>query len=596
MESTLKFLIAYLILSGFLKSSATMLFYFSNWSAKAGERFIQYLVNLGGTFELFIVLTATVASVTKIFPRQISFGDLLNIDFAIIFNTDPTSLTYILVSFIVIALVGRFSCFYLHKDSHYYKFFALFYIFQSAMVLLILSDSFVSYFVGWELLGISSVLLISFYSERKGPVHNSLRVFTLYKISDILLFGGFAVAFSQSHFQLFSQFPQAGIEPFSVYMLLTSLAIMIKMGGFPVIWLPRAMEGPTPSTAVFYGALATHIPLLLFINLWSGAVVLNWVRYGLMGLLLLIILMATVLVRISTDAKNMLANATVKHIAIISIEALLGLFTLAYVHLIIHCFYRLFQFIRTPSLIYEYHEAEGLNGGSFSETGTHYNRFLPLSFRKSLYRLALNEFYLMPKLSRIIDVLMGLTNRISRKKIIQISFFNGGLLFILALLQLYDIEQLHPTLFLLIPPWIFALIALLYNFRDWRNISVVLLSVTSLSSIIFYVDEFISLLALTLMQLTLFSLLVAIFNFKAPSFLLTHSFTKKQKVLLFIFSLWLVGVPGPGTYYLFEKSIHLSIEKDLYLAIGAFIILSINTLSVVKNYSLDEVHFRRNNV
>ena len=570
-----------------------MALYFSKCSMRSGERFVQFLVNVGGTFELIVVIATVVASFTITFPSQVSFGDLLNIGSAILFNTNPVSLLYILVSFIVIGLVGRFSCFYLHKDPHYYKFFSLFYIFQSAMVLLILSDSFVSYFVGWELLGISSVLLISFYSERKGPVNNSLRVFTLYKISDILLFGGFAVAFSQSHLQLFSQFPRAGIEPFSIYMMLTSLAIMIKMGGFPVIWLPRAMEGPTPSTAVFYGALATHIPLLLFINLWSGSEVQSWVRYALIGLLIFIILKATVLARVSTDAKNMLAYATVKHISIISIEALLGLFTLAYVHLVVHCFYRLFQFIRTPSLIYEYHEAEGFRGGSFPEKGAQYNRLLPLAFRKKLYHMALHEFYLMPRLSRIIDILMGLTNRISRKKVVQISLFNAALLLILALLQWYDIKKIHPTLFLLIPPWIFALVALLYNFRDWRNINVVLLSVVSLISIIFYADGFIPLLVLTLTQLTLFSLLITTFNLKTNVFSSAFNLSKKQKVFLFIISLWLVGVPGPGTYYLFEKTIHLSIEKDLYLAIGAFIILSINTLSVVKNYSLDEIHFRR---
>lgn len=596
MEIILKFLIAYLILCGIFKSSTTVMLYFSKCNIKLGERLIQFLANVGGIFELSIVLVIVIASFTEHFPSQISFGDLLNIDSEIIFNTNPVSLAYILFAFIVIGLIGRFSCFYLHKDSHYYKFFSLFYIFQTASVLLILSENFVSYFIGWELLGISSVLLISFYSERKGPVNNSLRVFTLYKISDILLFGGFAVAFSQSHFQLFSEFPKAGIESFSVYMMLTSLAIMIKMGGFPVIWLPRAMEGPTPSTAVFYGALATHIPLMLFINLWSDAEVLSWVRYILAGLLISIILTATILSRVSVDAKNMLAYATVKHISIISIEALLGLFTLAYVHLVVHCFYRLFQFIRTPSLIYEYHEAEGFRGETFPEGGAQYNRFLPLAFRKRFYRLALHEFYLMPKLSRIIDILMGLTNRISLKKLVRVSLFNSGLLAILAIVQMYDIEQIHPTLFLLIPPWIFALVALLYNFRDWRNISMVLLSVTSLISVIFYADGFISLIVLTLTQLILFPLLAATFNYKMGFFSSNPGLSKKQTVFWFILSLWLVGVPGPGTYYLFEKTIHLSIEKDLYLAIGAFIILSINTLSVVKNYSLDEVHFRRKEV
>lgn len=542
--------------------------------------------NIGGVFDLSLILGFIVISRFIALPNSISFGDLLGIHSEFIFCTDLTSLIYLISAFLVTGLVGRFSCFYLHKDNHYYKFFSLFYVFQTASVLLILSDNFASYFIGWELLGISSVLLISFYNKRVSPVKNSLRIFSLYKISDILLFSGFAFAYSHTHFQMFSDFTGMNTNTSSIYMLLTSLAIMIKMGGFPVLWLPRAMEGPTPSSALFYGALATHIPLLLFIKLWSGANVAIWVKLILISCLSLIVFVSTVLSRVQPDAKNSLAYATIKHLSIISIEILFGFITLAYIHTLLHCFYRLFQFIRTPSLLYEYHQAEGYNGISFKDAGSVYERFIPLSLRKMWYRAALREFYILPRVYRFVDILIGLTNRNTTKKVVDIIAFNIFIFLALLGLEWYELNEIHSSIFLLTPAWVFSLVALLLVYHDWRYIYVTLLSIISLASVVFYIDHFLSLKSLFSLQIILFLILIMSFYSKGlvqTKFILSD----KTKVILFIVALWLVGVPGFGTYYMFEKAIHLSMDQDMYISIGAFVILSINTLAVVKHYSLD---------
>lgn len=594
MELYTKVFLLYLVCSGLVKAALISILFFVAPKNKS-ERHVQRMSNLGGIFDILIVGFFTLLSGLGWLPQAISFGDLLGLHSELVYRIDFISLMYLFFSFLVIGLLGRFSCFYLHKDRYYLKFFFLFYLFQTSTVLLILSDNFVSYFVGWEFLGLSSALLISFYENRKTVVKNSLRIFTLYKISDILLFCGFAVAFASSDFQLFSQLGNTDIQIYSVYVFLTSLAIMIKMGGLPVIWLPRAMEGPTPSSAIFYGALATHIPLLLFIKLWSTTNTLPWVHTVLVCLSIIVILTATLQTRTQVDAKNALAYATVKHIFIIAIEMIFGFISLAYIHILLHCFYRLFQFIRTPSLLYEYHQMESYNGNTFDETGLHFNKLFPLSLRKSLYRLVLRDFYFMPRAFRIIDILMGMTNRITIKKVIYILLFNFALLMAIIMVQWVDLHQMNETLFLLVLPWLSALIVLLLNVKGWRSLAAISLSILSLLSVIFFAGGYINFFYTEVIEFVLFLTLIAFFIFGHK----TESLPKergKKEVAIFALTLWFVGVPGPGTWYIFEKAIHQSLQSDFYLSIGAFVILSINTLSVVKNYLLEDSNFIRRSI
>ncbi len=591
MEVFLKFFVGYLIVSGLAKALIIgFLFLFK--SQKKAEQHIQALSHLGGLFDVLLIATVISLSFSIKLPDSVSFGDLLGIQSEFIYQTQAIHLLFTLFAFIVMGLLGRFSCYYLHKDEKYLKFFFLFYVFQTATVLLIMSDNFASYFIGWELLGLSSVLLIAFYDWRQSTAKNAIRIFTYYKISDILLFSGFAIAFShsKSHLQSFSEMASININDYSIYIFLTSLAIIIKMGGAPIIWLPRAMEGPTPSSAIFYGALATHIPLLLFINLWTNTKVLYWVSFSIITTLIVIIFCATLLSRIQSDAKNTLAFATVKHLSIISIEVVLGFFTLAYIHILLHCFYRLFQFIRTPSLLYLHHQIEGYNGSHFQDPGSFFEQIFPLKVRQSIYRFALREFFIVPRLIHLTDLLIGMTSKVSLKKFMLIFFFNFLLFTFLAAVEWMDLHTIHFTLYLLGPPWVLSLVSLLTNLNDWRNLIIVSLSIVSLTTVIYFVDGFIGLNAVIAIQLLL---LLATFGFlflnrKIQSKRIQSA---KLKVILFLVTLWLVGVPGPGTYYVFEKAIHLSLEKDMYLSIGAFVILSINTLSVVKNYLIEDIRF-----
>lgn len=551
------------------------------------EPWVRALTNVGSFVDMGIALFLLYFGFTANIPKTVSFGDILGINSEIIFYTDTLSLGALASCVFIMGLIGRFSVLYLHKDKNYLKFFFLYYVFQFAIYLLILSDNFAPYFIGWELLGLSSVMLISFYEKRIAVVKNSLRVLLFYKISDVFLFVSFALAYSFTHHELFSEFFALPLDKASLYVLFFSLACMIKIGAFPIVWLPRAMEGPTPSSAVFYGSLATHIPLLMFIRLWSHTPVQVWVFYTFLSFLVLMTCVTTLLSRVQSDAKNSMAYATVKNLCLIALEVILGFTSLAYAHLLVHSLYRLALLLKTPSIIKDYQMMENLRGHKAGEFGKIYNRLLPLSFRKYSYRFVLKEFRVFDYMLRHFDFLIGIGEKLNKKKMTLVLFFNFILFGILVLAEWINLDEIHTILFLLGPSWVLSLIVLYYPKHDYRYLGLLILSVMSLGLVIFYTDLWISFNffyeALVATVFLFFTLMYVLKN-QAHKF---KSLNPKIEVVIFVLTLWIVGVPGFGTYYIFEKSIHISLVKDMYLAIGAFIILSINTIAVVKHFSLN---------
>jgi NADH-quinone oxidoreductase subunit L len=134
------------------------------------------------------------------------------------------------------------------------------------------------------------------------------------------------------------------------------LAAMGKSAQLPFSgWLPRAMEGPTPSSALFYGAVSIHAGLYLLLRVTSVIEVAPYVAG--VGVLVGVAtaLYAAAVARIHTDAKGALAHATLAQIGLILAEISLGLTTLALVHLSCHAMLRVYQYLRAPNMIHDAH-------------------------------------------------------------------------------------------------------------------------------------------------------------------------------------------------------------------------------------------------
>lgn len=293
---------------------------------------------------------------------DVEFGDWLRIgDFVIpaVIRIDRISVTIALFSSLLTALIARFSRTYLHKEGGFIRFFTLLGVFASGTQLVALAGALELFFAGWELIGISSAFFIGFFHEREEPVRSSIRAFATYRLSDAGLLIATVATFELLGSARFSALDGAAQLPAGEATTLALLFLLSAMGKSAQLpfsgWLPRAMEGPTPSSALFYGAVSIHAGLFLLLRVWPVFEVSLVARVIGVAVGLATALYAAAVVRVHTDAKGALAHATLAQVGLILAEICLGWTTLALVHLVCHAFLRLGQYLKAPNMIHDAH-------------------------------------------------------------------------------------------------------------------------------------------------------------------------------------------------------------------------------------------------
>jgi len=253
-------------------------------------------------------------------------------------------------------LIFIFSKYYMHREQGFKRFYSTVLLFLIGLSLLILAGNFEVLFVGWEFIGISSVLLIAFYRDRYLPARNALKVFSVYRVADAFLLA--AVLYAHHFFEKnvnFSEF--AGVitqhgNGIVLLGLLLFVAALIKSAQFPFsYWLPRAMEGPTTSSAIFYGALSVHMGLFLLLRtypLWEGSA---WLRITIAALGLVTAVVATSIARVQSSIKTQIAYASITQIGIMFIELAAGLSWLVLFHFVSNASLRTYQLLISPSVV-----------------------------------------------------------------------------------------------------------------------------------------------------------------------------------------------------------------------------------------------------
>ena len=273
---------------------------------------------------------------------------------------DGVALAFSLLAAALTALVARFSRTYLHKEAGFARFYVLLGLFAAGAQLVAFAGALDLFFAGWELIGISSALFIGFFHERDEPVRSSVRAFATYRLCD----AGLLIAMVTTHELLgstrFSALNNAGTLPALESAAIAALFLLSAMGKSAQLpfsgWLPRAMEGPTPSSALFYGAVSIHAGLYLMLRVSPVLDVAPVVAA--LGVLVGVgtALYAAAVARVHTDAKGALAHATLSQIGLILAEISLGLTTLALVHLVCHALLRAYQYLRAPNMIHDVHQ------------------------------------------------------------------------------------------------------------------------------------------------------------------------------------------------------------------------------------------------
>lgn len=361
------------VLAGLVSSSAVLI-----WMLISGERHV--IVELGDW--------VSIPSAHFHFSAKIVF--------------DRLSVPMVILTFLLCGTIGAFANKYLHRETGYTRFFILYAIFQLGMVLAVLAGTIELLFTGWELVGLSSAMLVAYFHERPTPVENGFRVWAIYRIADAAFLLAAVVLHHLSGEGDFDQLMGHGAWPLgqanlggSQTFLIGLLLIVAAAGKSALIpfsgWLPRAMEGPTPSSAVFYGALSVHLGAFLLLRvspILEQSITLQMIVFcwGLSTAAF-----ASLSGRVQTDAKSLLAFASLTQVGIIVAEIGLGFRYLPLIHMIGHACLRTLQLLRAPSMLRDQRQLENALGRRISWGGVDESAWIPMWARLRLYAIGMER-------------------------------------------------------------------------------------------------------------------------------------------------------------------------------------------------------------
>jgi len=294
--------------------------------------------------------------------RELSLYRSVSYEFVLYFYFDKVTAVYLFVGSILTFMVTLYSRYYLHREAGYKRFFNTVLFFYLGYNLILFSGNLETLFVGWEALGISSFLLIAFYRDRYLPVKNAVKVYSIYRIGDVglllatwlshHLFHESITFLKLSNYELVHEHLQthSWVGIFISMMFLVAAAAKSAQLPFST-WLPRAMEGPTPSSAIFYGSLSVHMGVFLLLRTFPFWEHQLSVRIVIVLLGLVTSLLATSVARVQSSIKSQVAYSSIAQIGLIFVEIALGWHYLALLHFAGNAFLRTYQLLVSPSVV-----------------------------------------------------------------------------------------------------------------------------------------------------------------------------------------------------------------------------------------------------
>lgn len=374
---------------------------------------------------------------------------------------DLPAAVFLSVTAVLGGLVIKFSQYYMHREPGQRRFFATLLLFMGGMATVVLAGDIITLFTGWELVGIASFLLIGFYRHREWPVRNALKVYSIYRVCDI---GLLAAAYEEHHIFGTAVFAEQGRHsltpeaalPIALLLLLSAAG---KSGQFPFsFWIARAMEGPTPSSAIFYGAISIHAGLFLLIRTMPIWYVSDIARICIAVVGLTTAVLCTITGHVQSNIKGRIGYASVAQVGLMFVELSLGLDHLALLHFVGNASLRCYQLLVSPSVVaYILRlQSSASQAGKPGRDWTLESRLFP-RLRATLYVCATQEFYMEWIVSRIfLDLPQWVARHVmaDNSTILNVwsrSFFLN--IFLVATVG-YSVGSLYPTL-----PFLFGMIA-----------------------------------------------------------------------------------------------------------------------------------------
>ncbi|NMB80949.1 MAG: NADH-quinone oxidoreductase subunit L, partial [Ignavibacteria bacterium] len=355
---------------------------------------------------LFEVAILTIAFLLSVFVMYAKLAYYLNIDIISSFNwitlgaapltgvlnielgikLDNVTVIMLFVVNLISMLVHIFSIEYMHGDQRYTRYFANLGLFTFSMLGIVLTHNLLMMYIFWELVGLSSYLLIGHWYEKKSAADAAKKAFIVNRIGDIGMFIGILILFT--HYKtftfdtIFSQISQGNI-PFNSEAWLTAAGILVFMGAvgksaqFPLhVWLPDAMEGPTPVSALIHAATmvaaGVYLVTRIFVMLTADAMLVIAVVGAFTSLV------AATIALTQNDIKKVLAYSTVSQLGYMIMSLGVGAYVFAFFHLVTHAFFKACLFLGSGSVIHAMHHEQDIRnmGGLRKKLPLTYATFL----------------------------------------------------------------------------------------------------------------------------------------------------------------------------------------------------------------------------
>ncbi len=567
-------------------------------SKKKNEKFISIIAIVTTATQLVFLLYFSIFWLLDggrpIDFKQVTLLQTPEFDFYIDFLFDKQSVVFLFVGSLLTLLVSIFSKYYIHREEGFKRYFNNVQLFFLGYSIITVAGNFETLFLGWEMIGITSFLLISFYNNRYLPVKNAMKVVSLYRLGDVFLILSMWLSHHLWHgnitfyyFDLNKTHIASVISAHQILALTIGICIFIgsaiKSAMYPFSsWVARAMEGPSSSSAIFYGSLSIHLGVFLLLrtaNFWENLLEIKIIIIG-VGLFTSIV--CNYIAQSQSTVKTQIAYSAITQIGLIFVEIGLGWYNFALIHFIGNAFLRTYQILVSPSVLHYL-----IHGQLFKSSNKKIKNNSKLT--NALYFLSIREFnmdsilfsYFWQPFKHLASKLAFVDNRI---------FYSFSIL--LLMLGIY-VEINTPTIsefvlnFFVYTFAIIALVSMLISFNErissihaWANVILGHVFIMMSVSINSHID--VNYLLMYLASIVLFGLMgfIALFNLKKLTNLVSldtyHGSGKKHPKLSLLFLISCIGLIGfpISPLYIAIDLLLTYIEKHQYL-IMTFVALSL---------------------
>jgi NADH-quinone oxidoreductase subunit L len=343
--------------------SFVVILFFGNRFADQGHRIGIAAVGIGLLLSLvaFFELAGGRAEIEKAWTWfAFDAGQSLEVEFGM--KLDFLTAVMFVVVTAVSLLVHIYSTGYMQGEARYTFFFAALSLFTSSMLFLVIANNFVQMFVGWEGVGLCSYFLIGHYWEDKANSSAAIKAFITTRVGDVgFMFGIFALfaighTFNITELNHLAEEGEIAGTGLTVAALLLFLGAVGKSAQFPLhVWLPDAMAGPTPVSALIHAATMVvagiYLVARMFVLFEHAGAALDVVSI----VAAITMLIAAALALVQDDIKRVLAYSTISQLGYMMAALGVGAYTAAVFHLFTHAFFKALLFLGSGSLIHAVH-------------------------------------------------------------------------------------------------------------------------------------------------------------------------------------------------------------------------------------------------